>query len=92
MANKELLIANLDLSGTKPLQVYFQSTDGKQTPPIAIGPQSFVEISTSLVGTPPWTLWVNNAVQPNTIDALPAVVSISFNILTAILYPSTASK
>jgi hypothetical protein len=93
MANNELLIANLDLLGTTSLQVYLQSTDGIQkTPPVEIGPQSFVEINTSPVGKPPWTLWVNNVVQSKRIDHLPAVVSISFNILTAILYPSTASK
>ena len=91
MANNELLIANLGAAGTASLQVYVQSADGKKTPPITVGPQSFVEIN-SFNGELPWNLGINNQFPQPTINNLPAVVSVVLNNLTAILYPSTAPK
>ena len=91
MVNKELVIANLGAAGTANLQVYLQSADGKQTSPIEIGPQSFVEIN-SFNGELPWNLGINNKFPQPTIKNLPAVVSVVLNTLTAILYPSIAPK
>lgn len=92
MANNELLIANLGALGAANLQVYIESADKNKTSTITVGPQSFVQINASQVGTLPWNLGINNQYPQPTVTQLPAVVNVVLNTLTAILYPSTAPK
>jgi hypothetical protein len=88
MENNKLFIANLAAPGLASIQIYLQSSEGKKVAPISVGPQSFVQIDSSQVGALPWSLGVNAPTGHLSVAELPAVASLVYNSLTAILYPS----
>ena len=96
MENNKLLIANLGAPGVTDIQIIVQSSEGKKTPSIPVGPQSFVQIDKSQVGELPWMYGINSApAHFGPIKSLPVIASLIYDdatkkaTLTALLYPST---
>jgi hypothetical protein len=90
MANNELLIANLGSpADPNPLILHVQiKSSEKQVSAPAVGPQSFVQVSESNVGAPPWTLTIQETKFQLLVNSLPAIASVNRS-LTTVLYPPT---